>query len=105
MITQEFREWVKGIKTGVENRLKDLALVELKEYEIDKYPLVVCITVLSNELKTHMSFDQLEYNNNNEEQRRKLAEIRCYDVAWSIECEIDELKKVTKALRSLGDSK
>ena len=99
MITQEFREWVKGIKTDVENCLKDLALVELKEYEIDKYPLIVCITVLSNELKTHMSFDQLEYNNNNEEQRRKLAEIRCHDVAWTIKCEIEELKKVVEILQ------
>ena len=100
MITKEFREWVKGIKTDVENRLKDLALVELKEYEIDKYPLVVCITVLSNELKTHISFDQLEYNNNNEEQRRELTEIRCHDIAWTIKCEIEELKKVVEILQN-----
>ena len=105
MITQEFREWVESIKERVENCLGDLAVVELMECEVVKYPLVIRITVKSNELRTHMAFDQSEYDNNSEEQRHKLVEVRCNDVAWSIGCEIDELKKVMKALRSLGEQK
>ena len=105
MITQEFREWVEDIKEYVKNQLGDLSTVEFEEYEIDKYPLVIRIIVESNGLNTHMAFDQSEYDNNNEEQRCKLVKVRCDDVAWSIGCEIDELKKVTKALRLLGEQK
>ena len=105
MITQEFREWVSDIKKRVENRLGDLAIVELMECEVVKYPLVIRIIVKNNGLQTHMAFDQPEYDNNNEEQRCKLVKVRCNDVAWSIECEIDELKKVIGALRSIGESK
>ena len=105
MITQEFREWAVSIKKRVEKCLGDLVTVILEEYELDKYPLVIRIIVESNGLNTHMAFDQSEYDNNNEEQRCKLVKVRCDDVAWGIECEIDELKKVTKALRLLGEQK
>ena len=105
MITQEFREWVEGIKERVKKCLKDFVYVESEEYKIDKYPIVIRITVNSNGFQTHMAFDQSEYDNNNEEQRCKLVKARCDDVVWCIGCEIDELKKVMKALQSLGEPK
>lgn len=105
MITQEFREWAESIKKCVKKCLGDLVTVVFEEYEIDVDPIVIRIIVESNGLQTHMAFDQLEYDNNSEEQRCRLIKVRCDDVAWGIECEIDELKKVAEALRSLGEQK
>ena len=99
-MTKEFRTWVNGIKDFVVRRIGKFATIELEEYDVEQYPLVICIIVNSNGLRLHMSFDQIEYDRNNEKQRQVLATTRCNDMAWSVGCEIDELIKIRDALKS-----
>ena len=96
MITKEFRAWAEGIKDLIEKRVGDLAYAWMSSTR----PGVIDIGIEFLEGQGFwMSFDQEEFNRNNEKEKDKLAIMRYGDFVREIKNFVEKANKIVKALQ------